>query len=66
MNKLFLKHYLGLLSRLKRSFGAKADTSKQKKYPCQFRDLITGKRLSEDYPICAKYTLDKKQKKVFN
>ena len=56
-------HRLDLLNRLKRLFRRKADTSK---VPCQFRDLVTGKRLSDNCPICAKYALDKKTKKVLN
>jgi hypothetical protein len=48
---------------IKRFFNRKMDTSKT---PCQFRDMVTGKRLSEDCPICAKVALDKKTKKVLN
>jgi len=62
-HKSFLKHCLDSLNRLWRSFRPKADTSQT---PCQFRDVITGKRLSENCPIRAKLVLDKKTKKVLN
>jgi len=39
----------------------KIRTKAEEKVKCQFKDVITGKNLSEDFPICRKYA--KKGKK---